>query len=78
MDAMLRVVGKNGFRLVAPNYSLLPSNHSLLPPNDSFSPANNRRIGKNKWEIWIGIAENKEIESSFRRACRVVERFALL
>lgn len=78
VDAMLRVGGKSGFCLVAPNHSLLPSNHSMLPPNDSFSPANNRWISKNKWKIWIGTAENKEIESSFRRACRVVERFALL
>lgn len=78
VDAMLRVGGKSGFCLVAPNHSLLPSNHSLLPPNDSFSPANNRWISKNKWKIWIGTAENKEIESSFRRACRVVERFVLL
>ena len=78
VDAMLCVGGKNGFCLVAPNDSLLPSNHSLLPPNDSFSPANDRRIGKENRKIWIGIAENKEIESSFRRACRVVERFALL
>lgn len=78
VDAMLCVGGKNGFCLVAPNHSLLPSNHSLLPPNDSFSPANNRWISKNKWKIWIGTAENKEVESSFRRACRVVERFALL
>ena len=64
---MLRVGGKSGFCLVAPNHSLLPSNHSLLPPNDSFSPANNRWISKNKWKIWIGTAENKEIESSFGR-----------
>ena len=78
VDAMLRVGGKSGFCLVAPNHSLLPSNHSLLPPNDGFSPANNRRIGKENRKIWIGTAENKEIESSFGRACRVVERFALL
>ena len=78
VDAMLCVGGKNGFCLVEPNDSLLPSNHSLLPPNDSFSPANNRRIGKENRKIWIGVAENKEIESSFRRACRVVERFVLL
>ena len=78
VDAMLCVGGKNGFRLVPPNDSLLPPNHSLLPPNDSFSPTNNRRIGKENRKIWVGIAENMEIESSFRRACRVVERFMLL